>query len=282
MPEPPGQASSPESSGRGGIPTPILVVIGAAMVAAIGLLLTMPGGSKTTSTALSPIAQAAERTARVSGARFTGTGSGSFEGGSMTMTMSGVYDSGAQRSRVDASMQATGPESISMSISGVQDGLVTYMSSPLLTGQLPNGAQWIRVDYSQLGADSSDVASTPMDGREMLDQLAAISGETQTVGRESVRGVTTTRYRGTLDLTEDAPELSEASSGAVDVWIDRKSLVRRVDMQIFVALPGETPAQIAMSVEFFDFGIKPDIAIPAANDTVDFTQLGQQALEVTG
>jgi hypothetical protein len=281
IPAPPTAPTSDGSSG--GLPTPLLVIIGAALVAAIGLLLTMPGGSDQRSTALSPIAQAAEQTAALPGARFEGSGSGSFAEGSMTMKFSGVYDGTGQRSEVNMGAQVTGPQSMSMSMTAIQDGLVMYMSSPLFSNQLPNGAQWLKVDYSQLGADAADLrASNSMDGRQVLEQLDEISGSTQTVGLESVRGVTTTHYRGTIDAGALDDQLSDSSGGAADVWIDRKGFVRRVDMQLSAALPGEAPTQIAMTMEFFDFGVKPQITAPAAADTVDFTQLGQQALDSVG
>ena len=285
IPEPTGRAPEPEPAPtRGGIPTPFAVVIGAALIAAIGLLLLMPGGSKNGSTALSPIAQAAEKTASVSGARFEGSGTGTFEGGSMTMNFNGVYDGAGQRSQMNMSMNVSGPQSISTSMSAVQDGLVVYMTSPLFAGQLPNGAQWMRVDYSQLGADGADPrTSNSMDGRQILEQLGEISGSTQTLGLEKVRGTVTTHYQAMLDPAKlGAGEISDSTGGTADVWIDRKALVRRVDMRIWVALPGATPMQVSMSVEYFDFGINPEISVPAAANTADLSQISQAALQATG
>jgi hypothetical protein len=164
-------------------------------------------------------------------------------------------------------------------MSAVQDGLVVYMSSPLFAGQLPNGAHWMRVDYAQLGGDEADLrASNSMDGRQVLEQLDAISGVTQTVGLEKVRGTTTTHYRATLDPDKlGAGAAADATGGVADIWIDQKGLVRRVDMQIWVALPGSAPMQMSMSVEYFAFGINPNIAIPAASDAADITQISQAA-----
>jgi hypothetical protein len=285
IPQAPSPAPEPgPGPARGGIPTSILVVVGAALIAAFGLLLLMPGGDDG-STALSPIAQAAETTAAVSGARFEGSGTGSFEGGSMTMNFNGVYDGTNQRSQMTMNANVSGgPQSISTSMSAVQEGLVVYMSSPLFAGQLPNGAQWMRIDGSQLGADAADLReSNSMDGRQVLEQLSEVSGSTQTNGLEKVRGATTTHYQATLDPDKlGAGAISDSTGGAADVWVDRKGLVRRVDMRIWVALPGGTPTQMSMTVEYFDFGIHPNIAVPAAADTVDFTQLSQQAVQAAG
>jgi hypothetical protein len=289
---PAAQAPPPPPEPRRGLPTALLVVIGAAMVAAIGLLLLMPGGSENGSTALSPIAQAAEKTASVSGGRFTGTGSGSAAGMTMSLNFNGVFDGTADRSQVDMSAQVSGPQSMTMSLTGIQDGLVYYMSSPLFSGQIPNGAHWMKIDYGALGlsADQGAMAGS-VDGSQVLDQLAGVSGETQVVGTETVRGVKATHYTGTLDMSsqidqlrdqgqdELADQLEAGTATAVDVWIDRKGLVRRTDINMGLSIPGQPALQLAMSVEFYDFGIEPDIVVPAASDTFDATELGATALQ---
>jgi hypothetical protein len=251
----------------------VLVVIGAALIAAIGLLLTMPGGSNTNSTALSPLAQAAERTAAVAGARFSGTGSGTFPGGSMTMTFSGAYNGQANQSSMSADVHASGTTAISTSFAVVQDGLVTYMSSPLLGGQLPNGASWMKLDLSQYADDLPETQATEsLDGRQLLDSLSEVSGDAQVVGTEQVRGVKTTRYSATVPTIEGQPP------AAVSVWLDRKEMVRRVAMDMPFALPGQPTSSMSMSFDYYDFGVAPEIAIPPASDTFDATELSLQAL----
>jgi hypothetical protein len=291
----PAPVPPPEVPGRrGGIPTPLLVVIGAALIAAIGLLLTMPGGSSSTSTPLSPIAQAAERTAQVSGGRFAGSGTGSFPDGSMTMSFSGVYSGVQDRSRLDMTAQLSGATSMTMTIAAIQDGLVTYMSSPLFGDQLPNGAHWMKIDLSEFGIDSPDAASSTgaVDGRQVLDSLSAVSGDARAVAIERVRGVKTTHYAATIDPALQAQQLRDAGAddavaeaveqsgpSDVSVWIDGKGMVRRVDLAAPLAIPGEPTATMSMSFEYYDFGINPDIAVPVESDTFDATELGRQALE---
>jgi hypothetical protein len=293
-----GASPPPEPVGRRrGIPTPLLVVIGAALIAAIGLLLTMPGGSSTTSTPLSPIAKAAERTAALPGGRFTGTGTGTFPDGSMTMAFDGVYNGTADRSRVDMNAQLTGATSLSMSMSAIQDGVVTYMASPLFGDQLPNGAHWLKLDLSEFGAGAFEGVGSAgaVNGRQILDSLRAVSADARAVGTERVRGVSTTEYAATIDAGLQAQQLrdagvddaladtvEQAGPSAVSVWIDDKGMVRRTDLSMPLAVPGQPPAQMSMSLEYYDFVITPDIQVPPEEDTFDATELSKLALESAG
>ena len=65
----------------------------------------------------------------------------------------------------------------------------------------------------------------------------------------------------------------------VDVWIDRKDLVRRMEMTIPFAIPGQPASQLTMSFEIYDFGAAPRIEVPPADDVFDATELTEQALE---
>ena len=79
------------------------------LIAAVALLLFgIPGGAERGGP-LSPIAEAAEHTASVPGARFRGTGSGSFGTGSVQMSSTGAFNGQTGRSQMDMQMQATGP-----------------------------------------------------------------------------------------------------------------------------------------------------------------------------
>ena len=190
-------------------------------------------------------------------------------------------------------MQATGPQPISTSMSAVQDGSVVYMNSPLFAGQLPNGASWMKLDFSGLaGAAALSAQSTgDLDARQMLQQLQSVAPGAQVVGTERVRGVRTTRYSGTIDPQLEADELRDAGndeaaalveasgSPTVDVWVDRKHLVRRMSMTIPVGIPGQPPAQMAMTFDVYDFGAAPAIDLPPSGDVFDATELSKGILD---
>jgi hypothetical protein len=289
-------APAPAPPRRAGGPTiraPFVLAACGLLIAAVALLLfVLPGGSGGGGP-LSPIAEAAEHTASVPGARFSGTGSGSFGGGSLQMQFDGAFNGQTGRSQMQMQMQATGPQPISTSISAVQDGSVVYMNSPLFAGQLPNGASWMKLDFSGLaGAAALSAQSTgDLDARQMLQQLQSVAPGAQVVGTERVRGVRTTRYSGTIDPQLEADELRDAGndeaaalveasgSPTVDVWVDRRHLVRRMSMTIPVGIPGQPPAQMAMTFDVYDFGAAPAIDLPPSGDVYDATELTKGILD---
>ena len=79
------------------------------------------------------------------------------------------------------------------------------------------------------------------DAKGELELLEAVTGDVQKLGKEDVRGVPTTRYRGTIGVSEHAEELREEGAEdrasyvekmgtplQVEAWIDADGLVRRM------------------------------------------------------
>jgi hypothetical protein len=153
----------------------------------------------------------------------------------------------------------------------VLDGYVMYLRSSKF-GSLPDGATWMKLDLSSLEEPGSPVP-VDSDPKGELALLEAVSDDVQKLGREDVRGVPTTRYRGTVD-SEDAEEDSPLQ---LEVWIDGEGLVRR--MRLVKSQPqdgGEEAETIDMRVDFYDFGIEPEIDVPNSSDVFDATELAQE------
>ena len=76
-------------------------------------------------------------------------------------------------------------------------------------------------------------------------------------------------------------ELVEKEGGAsqVDVWIDRRGLVRRTAMTVPYELVGGPGSTMGLTMDFYDFGASPDIEIPADEAVFDATDIGTEALE---
>lgn len=174
-------------------------------------------------------------------------------------------------------------------IEAVQDGDVAYLRFPAVSSQLPDGKSWIRTpadegvrgqgfNFSQLQKTTSN------DPRKMLEFLRAARGGIETVGREELRGASTTHYRATVDLTEyeklvpadqrsmaaellDQTGLSELP---VDVWLDDDGLVRQVEMT-FEAMHPDTneTAGGSMLFELYDYAETIDVELPPADEVVD-------------
>jgi hypothetical protein len=263
-----------------------LVVVAAVVMLLVGI----PGGGGGAGGPLSPVAQAAERTASVGGARFSGTGTGSFSGASIQMTFDGEFNGQADRSRIEMQVQASGGQPVMTTMTGVMDGSVMYMSTPLFAGQLPDGAEWMRLDLADFGSEREPAAG--MDARQMLQELRAVAPGARAVGAGRVRGAKTTHWTATIDPALQAQELRDAGNDAaadlieqggapsvVEVWIDNKDLIRRMKAKVPFALPGQPAQQLTMSFEIYDFGATPAIEVPAEQDVFDATALSQQALE---
>ena len=92
-------------------------------------------------------------------------------------------------------------------LESVQDGDVMYMRLPAVSGELPDGKTWVRVDLRKdgesKGFDFSELEQfTSNDPRKALDLLRAASGEIEIVGSETLRDTETTHYRATVDVRD--------------------------------------------------------------------------------
>jgi hypothetical protein len=240
----------------------------------------------------SPVAEAAERTANSPGARFAGTGTATASGITMNMRFTGEFNGATERTimRMDVTSNVASPVAQQLSpIVGIQDGLTTYMSVPLLAGQLPDDKSWMKLDLSEVV--SEEVPQSGTDARALLRQLEAV-GDAAEVGTERVRGVRTTRYRVTVDPEAQAEQLREAGDDLAadlieqnggtsynDVWVDRRGYVRRLTTTVPFELVGGSGSQMSMTMDFFDFGVAPQIDLPPEDDTFDATELAIEGLE---
>lgn len=180
---------------------------------------------------------------------------------SMTGTM--VFD---RAGRVSGVFDIADPKTKGRSkMSMVGDKTGVYISSSLF-GALPGGAKWMKIDLPG-GAPSSTSDATPGSAAEGLKLLETVEG-VETVGTEEVRGVPTTRYRGTTGRT-DKPLRVEA-------WIDADGRVRRMSLAGSLSGQGEEASPTTdMRVDYFGFGPVPAIKVPDASEVFDGTALGE-------
>lgn len=158
-------------------------------------------------------------------------------------------------------------------------------SSPALAGKT-----WLKTDLDK-AAESAGLgnsgADTGGDPSQILQMLGSVSDEVTEVGREDVRGASTTHYRAVVDLTKAATQqgntpaqaarlqkLLGTSTMPVDVWVDPDGLARRVTYQIPVPKAatggsGVNDAKMEATVEYSDFGLPVDVQEPPAAQTAD-------------
>lgn len=244
-----------------------------------------------------PIAQAAARTQEQPGSRIALSGAYSLPTGqTMTMHGSGAYNGRTGRSRSVIEIAVPGPVG-SIRMEGVGDKRLIYMRSKLLTAGLPPGDRWMAIQPGLGGAGQTAIANnTGSEGQ--LEMLRATGGDIEDLGEAEVRGVTTTRYAGTIDLSRYASRLAEEGKGTaaheyeqlakampapipVEAWLDDAGLVRQ--MRMVMPIPSENggpEVKMDMTMAFFDFGVAPKIELPGHSETFDATPLSRAKLNL--
>jgi hypothetical protein len=109
---------------------------------------------------------------------------------------------------------------------------------------------------------------------DYLDDLRRSSHEPERVGQEDVRGVSTTHYRGEVDVQsriesslEGIEDIEEARE--IDVWIDSEGRARRV---VATDEPSDFEEGVGgwiATTEYFDFGVEVEIQAPPATEVLE-------------
>jgi hypothetical protein len=276
----------------------------ALLVAAGVALLALDGGDDGGLPGLTPLAQAAERTAEYPGARMTIDSELEIPGSGERLTIEGqgVYNGKTGLSRVtvgsdlppEAAAQVPGGRFEIEQVAEMRPGTaVMYMRSAAF-GELPEGAEWMKLDLSeQVGGQMQ-----PLDPRDQLKMLRS-SEDFEKLGSERVRGVPTTHYKATVDQSDEVERLRDegedtaadflekviaANDGAdkmgVEAWVARDKTIRRLKMKVPFSL-GAAPAgtSMLMTMELYDFGIEPDIALPDDGEVFDASEIAREEID---
>ncbi len=99
--------------------------------------------------------------------------------------------------------------------------------------------------------------------------LPDTAGDIEEVGPEDVRGVATTRYRMTVDLSdvEGAAEEGLGETVPTEVWVGEDGLVRRLRQRLRISDAGQR-GEVDFTVEYFDFGVDERIEPPPQDDVI--------------
>jgi hypothetical protein len=165
----------------------------------------------------------------------------------------------------------------------MMSGTTMYMG---FTGNAPagfKGKHWIKMDLSKNAALASSMNQS--NGQDPSTQLKLFtsSGDIKRVGTETVDGVSTTHYAGTVDFAKLAaqqdPQLKSliqqdsklgVSTMTVDLWVNSQDLPVRMRE----ATPAGSSVPLTATIDYSDYGTTPvTVTPPAASDTLDMSSL---------
>jgi len=263
----------------------------AATLASIALVGALSGCGRS-AVVVGPLAQAADVTGHVGGAHMTLAARIEDAGLPQAVTMNGGGYFNFASHEGSFSIQLSGlPTELAGSQPTMQElfkGSNLYIGSSLLTGKLPGGARWMKVDLARVGQaaglDPSQLLSGQTNPVQILEYLKASGAAVTAVGHERIRGVSTTHYRAEIDLAKAVAALPGANAGEaqkaigalgmsrlpMEVWVDSHNLVRRMQLDLHAPAGGQN-LQMQMDVELFGFGATPTVSAPPASETFDAT-----------
>jgi hypothetical protein len=234
----------------------------------------------TTTRSLSAVAAAATKSERAGSFRDSLSMAMSISGRRIEATGEGVYDTKRNRSRMTFDFPRAGGK-----LEAISDGNTIYTKLPLASDQLPNGKAWLKLDTERLAKQQGNnigavQQSDQTDPTQMLHYLETAGSVTKVV-TDTVRGVQTTHYRGSIDprkqLNQASGERRKAleqlirltGSGEMpyEAWIDHDGLLRKLTIE---SKSPKLRSSVRMTMELFDYGVKVDIPLPPADQVTDF------------
>jgi hypothetical protein len=197
----------------------------------------------------------------------------------------------------------------SLTLSSPTTGTFTVrLISPLLylqlpaseRAQLPPGKSWVEINLNtvseaKLGQSFSQLTSSSQESTQTLSYLQGVSKSGITaIGHDTIRGVATTEYKATVDLTKVANQKSPTEQAAiknleaelhtsmmpVQVWLDAQGRVRQITEQVQASTtPSSTPGStipattenVSTTVDYYDFGVPVNVAAPPSSQVDDIT-----------
>jgi hypothetical protein len=252
---------------------------------------------------IDPVASAASKSADAGGVDVTLSVTSSVAGHETTINGHGSFDEQQGEMEVElptlplpgAGAAGGSLKEISLTESGDP---VVYLSLPSVGKLLPGGKSWIRLDLQQagksLGVDVNQLLAGSGQNPTQLFELLKSEGDFSQVGQETIGGVSTTHYHGSVDLAKAAKQQGIAGDllerlaalGAptqlpLDVWVDDAGLVRQITENYDQTVAG-VPAKLDMTIGLSNYGKDVNVSAPSADQVFDLTGIAQQAASAFG
>jgi hypothetical protein len=229
-----------------------------------------------------PVAAAAERAGKCPGGRFSMYMVFSSPATTRSITATGVGAFNMKTGRSRAVLEMSLPNTGSIHMVEITDGGSQYVKGdPSAAPALPPGKEWVRTDQ-----DAPQDGETPLDMQAALGTLGS-SSAVRLIGRESINGRMTRRYRSETSLAtfvdylreEGKDEVADAYEGieatspvgiSAESWIDRKNMLRRFRMVMPMPTGSGGPVlTMDLRADIFDYGAEPAIEVPDPATVVD-------------
>jgi hypothetical protein len=217
----------------------------------------------------------------------------------ITMTASGFQNFRKRTARMtfdmgDIAEQSNGQLPADATMEEIVAYPAIYMRSPIFNAVA--GGKWVTMDLREAGRRMGFNLDTFMqsDPTQSLRYLRVAGEDVERKGQEPVRGIPTTHYSATMNLHKapdvfpEGPKRDDARKSMervidltglekypIDVWIDRRNMVRRMSMSMDMKVQGQR-MKMGMSFELFNFGPKPAVKPPPAKDVVELPASGAQ------
>ena len=267
------------------------------LLLALAASLTACGVTRT----VDPVAGAATKTQDAGGYKTTFSMTMSVAGRQLTMTGHGEFDSGQGELVMDMSsllQQSGAPAGTDSTIDAiyVREGgdPVIYFKLGLLSGLMPDGKTWIRLDLAKAGKAAGVDLGKLMGGASQNPadalQLLRANGDFTDVGTETIGGVSATHYHGTIDLkkalaAKGAPDdmiqrlldLGAPEQYPVDVWVDDSGYVRQLEMSYTQTTNG-VPLAVKLTTDMSDYGTDVSVSPPPPDEVYDATDFAAKGL----
>jgi hypothetical protein len=250
-----------------------------------------------------PVASAATKTQQAAGYKVAMSVTVSAGGRQLAMTGRGTFgrdmgememDMGGLMGGLGGLLGGSGGSPTMKAVYLTEDGdPVVYMNLGFLSSFLPGGKTWVRLDVEKAGKAAGVDVNQLMGGAgpNPSDWLALLKsqGDFPEVGTETLNGVETTHYHGTVDLrkaVENSPaadamkrllDLGAASEYPIDVWVDDQGYIRQYESSYDETVGGNTMSTTT-KVEMSDYGTQVDISAPPADEVFDATELATKGI----
>jgi hypothetical protein len=262
-------------------------VLGVLLTCALTPLAAGCGAEDSVKSAVDPVAQAATNTANAGSVEVAMSGKLSAAGQDVPLAGEGTFDLKAKRGHFTITTSVPGKGDVQ--VEEIMDNLVIYLRSDALTGALPAGKKWLKLDLKETGRKSGiDLSQLQQlsgsgDPTQFLTYLAK-AGDVRKVGSEVVNGTPTTHYHAVIDFDKLAgsagtaadsvrqvQKLTGAKSLPTEIWIDASQRVRRQTVEITAQQP--VPVSFSLTIDYKRFGVPVDAHAPAADQTVDYADV---------